>query len=194
MDAVEILVRWLHVIAGITWIGFLYFFNFVNIPLQAALDDATKPKVNPQLMPRVLWWFRWGAMVTFLAGLYLYWSVYIHQELLTDGTGGLSGRSWWIHMGMLFGIIMWFNVWFIIWPAQKKLLGGTAGDQAAELRKRATLASRVNTFSSGPMLFGMLGASHYSAFGAMWVVAILLGLAAIWWAYQISGQVGKSVN
>lgn len=190
MDVVEILVRWLHVIAGITWIGFLYFFNFVNIPLQASLDDATKPKVNPQLMPRVLWWFRWGAMVTFLAGLYLYWSVYIRQGLLGDG----SGQTWWIHMGMLFGIIMWFNVWFIIWPAQQKLLGGTAGDQAGELRKRAAMASRINTYSSGPMLFGMLGASHYPGFDAMWVVAILLGLAAIWGAYQISGQVGKSVK
>ena len=68
----HLVIRWLHVIAGITWIGHLYFFNFVNVPLQGALDDASKKAVNPQLMPRALWWFRWGAMITFLAALTLF--------------------------------------------------------------------------------------------------------------------------
>src|SRR3990170_8078101 len=68
----HLLMRWLHVIAGITWIGHLYFFNFVNVPLQAALDDAGKKAANPKLMPRALWWFRWGAMLTFLFGLILF--------------------------------------------------------------------------------------------------------------------------
>ena len=198
---IHLLTRWLHVIAGITWVGLLYFFNFINGPLQASLDDAGKKAVNPQLMPRTLWWFRWAAMLTFVAGLVLFTLIYMY----TPGQGfgptanfstadGLSGRSVWILMGMLFGTIMWFNVWFIIWPAQKKLLSGRAGDQAAALKKRATLASRINTFLSGPMLFGMLAPSHYGASNAVTLgVAIVLGLIAIWWGYKASPNVGKSV-
>ncbi len=197
----HLLMRWLHVIAGITWIGLLYFFNFVNVPLQGALDDGAKKAVNPQLMPRTLWWFRWAAMVTFVVGLILFAMVYMY----TPGAGfgpsanfstedGLSGRSYWILMGMLFGTIMWFNVWFIIWPAQKKLLSGQAGDRAAALRKRATLASRTNTYLSGPMLFGMLAPSHYGASNAVTLaVATVLGLIAIWWGIKTSYNVGKSV-
>jgi uncharacterized membrane protein len=199
----SVLIRWLHVIAGITWIGLLYFFNFVNIPLQGALDDDAKKLVNPKLMPRTLWWFRWGAMITFLAGLVLFTITYMYTPGEGFGsnsnftevlTGKLTGRATWILMGMLFGTIMWFNVWFIIWPAQKKLLGGTAGDQAPALRKRATLASKTNTYLSGPMLFGMLAPAHYGASNTLTLaVAIVLGLFAIWWAYQTSGKVGQSV-
>src|SRR3989338_4005744 len=80
---IHLIVRWLHVIAGIIWVGHLYFFNFVNIPLQGSLDDATKKAVNPKLMPRVLWWFRWGAMITLLAGLVLFTMNYMY----TPGAG-----------------------------------------------------------------------------------------------------------
>src|SRR3989338_7050348 len=144
---VALLVRWLHVIAGIAWIGLLYFFNFVNIPLQGALDDGAKKAVNPQLMPRALWWFRWGAMITFLAGLVLFTLTYMYtpgqgfgaNSSFTDVlTGNLTGRATWILMGLLLGTIMWFNVWFIIWPAQKKMLTGKASqDKIPALRKRA---------------------------------------------------------
>ena len=198
----QLFLRWLHVIAGITWIGHLYFFNFVNVPLQGALDDATKKLVNPKLMPRALWWFRWGAMITFLAGLVLFTLTYMY----TPGAGfgpsqlfrtedGLTGRAWWILMGMLFGTIMWFNVWFIIWPAQKKMLSGKVpADQLPAVRKRAFLASRTNTFLSGPMLFGMLAPAHYGAAnGASLVVATVLGVIAIWWAIATSPKVGTSV-
>ena len=114
---VHLLIRWLHVIAGIVWIGHLYFFNFVNVPLQGSLDDATKKGVNPQLMPRALWWFRWGAMITFLAGLTLFVLTYFYApgvgfgpiSLLVDGDG-LTDRAMWILFGMLLGTIMWFNV------------------------------------------------------------------------------------
>src|SRR5579864_2257810 len=78
MDSIQFFFRWLHVIAGITWIGHLYFFNFVNVPLQAALDDAGKKAVNSKLMPRALWWFRWGAMTTFVAGLLLFMMNYMY--------------------------------------------------------------------------------------------------------------------
>lgn len=199
----SLLVRWIHVIAGITWIGMLYFFNFVNVPLQGALDDAAKKAVNPNLMPRALWWFRWGAMITFLAGVALFTLTYaytpgqgfgMNQNFKDAMTGHLTSRAHWILMGMVFGTIMWFNVWGIIWPAQKKLLSGKAGDQAAALRKRALFTSRVNTFLSGPMLFGMLSPAHYGASNGVTILtAILISLATIWLAIKTSFNVGKSV-
>src|SRR5258706_13447345 len=119
----HLLIRWLHVIAGITWIGHLYFFNFVNANLQASIDDATKKAVNPQLMPRALWWFRWGAMITLLAGLVLFTMIYMYTpgvgfgpSALFKDYSGLTGRAWWILIGMVFGVWMWFKFWFIIWP------------------------------------------------------------------------------
>ena len=199
---IHLLVRWIHVIAGITWIGHLYFFNFVNVPLQGALDDAAKKLVNPKLMPRALWWFRWGAMITFLAGLVLFTMNY----MVTPGTGfgptslfrdanGITGRAIWILLGMLFGTIMWFNVWFVIWPIQKKILSGKIpADQLPTVRKRALLASRLNTFLSGPMLFGMLAPAHYGAVNPVTLLVFFgLALLPIGWAIAVSSKVGTSV-
>ena len=200
---VHLLVRWLHVIAGITWIGHLYFFNLVNVPLQGTLDDAGKKAVNPKLMPRALWWFRMGAMVTFLAGIALFTMTYMYtpgqgfgpSNLFLDSAGQISGRAWWILFGMTLGTIMWFNVWFIIWPAQKGLLSGKiTGDPAAAVRKRAGLASRINTYLSGPMLFGMLAPAHYGASnGLTMTVFAVIALLAVFWAIKSSFKVGTSV-
>ncbi len=197
---VHLVIRWLHVLAGIVWIGHLYFFNFVNVPLQASLDDATKKAVNSQLMPRALWWFRWGAMITFLAGLTLFALTYMYTpgagfgptSLMVDAEG-VTARAMWILFGMLLGTIMWFNVWFIIWPAQKRLLTGKvpAADIPA-VRKRALRTSRVNSFLSGPMLFGMLAPAHYGAINAVsLIMAISLGVLAIWASIRSSSTVGK---
>ncbi|OIO09188.1 MAG: hypothetical protein AUJ52_06820 [Elusimicrobia bacterium CG1_02_63_36] len=191
-DVLHLVVRWFHVIAGITWIGFLYFFNWVNPHLQKDLGDNAA-NVNPHLMPRALFWFRWGAMITFLMGLALYTINYMYTPGFGFGPNDLfrSSRNAWILMGMAFGTLMWFNVWFIIWPAQKKLLSKTAGDQAAVLKARATLASKINTYSSGPMLFGMLGAPHFTEMKApVFIGVILLGFAAIGSAYAHAGRVG----
>ena len=199
---VHLLVRWLHVIAGITWIGLLYFFNFVNVPLQAALDDAGKKAVNPKLLPRALWWFRGGAMITFLAGLVLFTMNYMYTPGVGFGPNGLfhdangiTSRTIWILIGMLLGSVMWFNVWFIIWPAQKSLLSGKVPqEQIAGVRKRALLASRTNTFLSGPMLFGMLAPAHYGAFnGTSLLVFAAVALISVWVAISVSGKVGTSV-
>ena len=197
---IHLLVRWLHVIAGITWIGHLYFFNFVNVPLQASLDDVTKKAVNPQLMPRALWWFRWGAMITLLAGLTLFVLTYFYTpgagfgptSLLMD-SDGMTDRAMWILFGMLLGTIMWFNVWFIIWPTQKKLLTGKVpADQVPAARKKALLTSRINSYLSGPMLFGMLAPAHYGTMNAgTFVIAVVLGLLAVWFSIKSSSQVGK---
>ena len=198
----HLVIRWLHVLAGITWIGHLYFFNFVNVPLQGTLDDATKKAVNPQLLPRALWWFRWRAMETFLAGLALFVMNYLYiggghfgaTALLTDPlTGRMTHRAMWILFGMLLGTIMWFNVWGIIWPAQKALLTGKVpADRILSVRKRALLFSRTNAYLSGPMLFGMLAPAHYGAISfPAFLMAVGLGLIAIWMSIRSSGQVGR---
>jgi uncharacterized membrane protein len=179
---IDLLLRWGHVVFGIIWVGHLYFFNLVNVPFQGGLDKELKPKVNPALLLRAFWWFRWAAMYTFLFGLVLFLYDYIHGHLLFDPTtGDLTGRSMWILFGMLLGGVMWFNVWFVIWPRQKLILGGLAAGtphpDAAKLAATAGKASRFNTYTSGPMLFGMLGAQHLGAMSApALIVTIVLGL------------------
>jgi len=177
-----IIIRWAHVIFGIIWIGHLYFFNLVNVPFQAGLDKELKPKVNPALLLRAFWWFRWGAMYTLIFGLVLFFWHYIGPEhLIRDQEGNMSGRGMWIEFGMLLGIIMWFNVWFVIWPRQKKILGGmisgTPPADGPKLAATAGKASRFNTYASGPMLYGMLAAPHFSIMsGPVLVVVSLIGL------------------
>lgn len=196
----HLFMRWFHVLFGIIWVGHLFFFNFVNIQLQATLDDATKKVVNPQLIPRALWWFRWSAMGTFLSGWVLFTLVYMYQPTLWGPTAfftnteGVTGRAWWVLIGMILGSLMWFNVWFVIWPAQKSLFGLGVPKAPAELvptlRSRSALFSRINTFLSGPMLFGMLAAAHYSAINALtFLVFSAIGLAFIWGFYWLSVRV-----
>ncbi len=196
------LLRWIHVFFSIIWIGHLYFFNFVNVPLQAALDDATKKLVNPKLLPRALWWFRWGAMVTFASGWILYTMQYMYSP--DGGFGptptfstpdGLSSRAIWILFGMVLGSIMWFNVWFIIWPAQKSMLQGkVAAENLPAVRKRAFLASRTNTFLSGPLLFAMLAPQDYGAFNLVTLAVVTaISAAVVWHLVKFSPKVGTGV-
>lgn len=191
--------RWLHIISGITWIGHLYFFNFVNGPFQGKLDKELKPSVNPLLMPRALWWFRWGAMSTFVVGLLLFVVKYMSLPgMLHDDTGQITSRALWIMIGMLFGAVMWFNVWFIIWPSQKRLIRWTRDRQSpAEMpavAKRAALFSKINTYLSGPMLACMIAPNNYGAFGIPALLAVLVvGFGFIWCLYQIAPKVGTTV-
>jgi uncharacterized membrane protein len=196
---VQLLLRLFHIFFGVIWIGHLYFFNFVNVPFQGVLEKELKPKVNPALILRALWWFRWGAMGTFLIGLLLFGIKYWMGGLMFTPEGEISQRALWILFGGLLGTIMWFNVWFVIWPAQKKILGGMlAGTPAApEVAKRAGLFSRINTWLSGPMLVGMIASSHIDDWTVMprWVhgLFILLALGAIHGSIKSSYKVGTSV-
>jgi len=244
MQVLEALLRWIHVVAGIMWIGHLYFFNFVNGPFQATLDGETKKKVNPELLPRALFWFRWGAAWTYVSGLLLLALVFYHgwkggllfdsgievssamagvmilvnllgfvvydvlvkQEFAKNLTtlfvvglilvaavvlgdvylGGFSYRAMVIHTGALFGTIMAFNVWFRIWPAQRKIIAavkaGTPPD--ASLVALAGSRSKHNTFLSVPLVWMMMD-SHTTSFallagipGWIWTVAMT---AVGWW-------------
>jgi uncharacterized membrane protein len=178
---VSVLIRFGHIIFGIVWLGHLYFFNLVNVPFQGDLDKELKPKVNPKLLLRAFWWFRWGAMWTLIFGLALFGYKYFHQGLFYTEEGHVSVRAGWIMFGMLLGIIMWFNVWFVIWPRQKLILGGMAAGtphpDAAKLAATAGKASRFNTYASGPMLFGMIVPNNYSGWTHSGIIiALVLGL------------------
>ena len=179
---VSVLLRFGHIMLGIIWLGHLYFFNLVNVPFQGDLDKELKPKVNPKLLLRAFWWFRWGAMYTLLFGLAMFFYKYMYQGLFFNSeTGHVSVRAGWIMFGMLLALIMWFNVWFVIWPRQKLILGGMAAGtphpDAPKLAATAGKASRFNTYASGPMLYGMLAATHFGTMsGPVLIVVTILGL------------------
>ena len=223
---VTFFLRWIHLLAGITWIGLLYWFNLVNVNFQKEIDAAVKGKVNPPLLTRSLWWFRWGAVLTVLSGLIIY-ALYLNSEKIDEKLGivlvawiaawlviamlyrlsvaggvlkdgrvlaaaillivvvtawlvvpsvrqGGSNKTMAIAVGGGLGMVMFMNVWMIIWPLQKKIIAATrataeSGAAApADLPKwarRAFLASRTNAWLSIPMLFFMGAASHFPIFG-----------------------------
>ena len=156
------LFRYFHVISGVMWIGLLWYLNFVQIPSMPKFTDEQKPAITKVIAPAVLFWFRWAALATIVTGLIVaYLNGYIHQALaLGIGSGG--GKDTAIGIGMWLGLIMAFNVWFIIWPNQKKVLGiveATPEEKPISLKK-AVLASRVNTLLSLPMLLSMVAAQN----------------------------------
>jgi uncharacterized membrane protein len=179
------LLRWAHIMFGIIWLGHLYFFNLVNVPFQADLEKDLKPKVNPKLLLRAFYWFRTSAMATFIIGLLLFvWHYITPEKAFFRPEGGVTDRAMWIQFGMLLGTIMWFNVWFVIWPRQKKILGGLASGNphpdAAKLAATAGKASRFNTYASGPMLFGMVATTHLGSMSAPVLVAVLIVGCGFW--------------
>jgi uncharacterized membrane protein len=159
--------RWFHFLAGITWIGILYYFNFVQTPFFATADPPVRSgMVAGGLVERALWWFRWSAMVTFITG----WLMILHKIGQFGGIREFLAQPYGltIFIGGMLGSLMWFNVWFVIWPAQQVVIasarqvgrGGQAIPEAASRGQRAGFASRTNTLLSIPMLYFMGAASH----------------------------------
>ena len=145
--------RWLHVLSGVMWIGLLWYFNFVQIPSMPKIPDEQKPATGKVIAPAALFWFRWAALATVVTGLLLGWmNGYIVQALSLQK--GLHA----IGIGMWLGLLMAFNVWFIIWPNQKKALGivTVAAEEKAAAARMAMLTSRFNTMLSIPMLYCMV--------------------------------------
>ncbi len=159
MEVLQFGERWLHFLAGITWIGLLYYFNFVQVPaLAAAAKDSGGPGgagITKYVAPRALLWFRWAALVTWLAGAGLLGSNFVAAFTL-QGASAIIGLGAWL------GTIMLFNVWVLIWPNQKKILGmvSATDEEKNKARRVAFLASRTNTALSIPMLFFMAASSH----------------------------------
>jgi len=175
------LLRWIHFLSGIVWIGLLYYFNLVQTPFFAETDPAVRSGAQQKLLPRALWWFRWGAMITFLSG----WIYLLHTVAQRGFAAG--SYSWAILLGGILGTIMWANVWFVIWPKNKLVIqnaidtaaGRPANPAAAPAGARAGLASRTNVVFSIPMLFYMGSASHLTmplprSGAAFWIVAAII--------------------
>lgn len=182
MDEVLLLFRWIHFLAGVTWIGMLYYFNFVQTPFFGETEASVKNAAVSKLLPRALWWFRWGAMFTFGTGLLYY--LYMYSKMGSVFFSSSYGVA--ITIGATLGTLMFLNVWLVIWPAQKviiastnQVLGGGEADPAAAGRaKRAALSSRTNTLFSIPMLLFMGSAKHYPLFGeatgTTWIMFIIV--------------------
>jgi uncharacterized membrane protein len=165
-------VRFLHIASGVMWIGLLWYFNFVSTPTMPKIPAELKPALGRYITPAALFWFRWGAMATIVFGIILAWqNNYLVQAYTLDFSDGAAGwpvnpKALAIGIGMWLGTIMWFNVWFVIWPNQQKALN--IGDKYPTLpqpekdaaAKTAGMFSRINTMLSIPMLFAMVSAGH----------------------------------
>jgi uncharacterized membrane protein len=188
MEVVHFFLRWFHFLAGITWIGILYYFNFVQTPFFAETEAPVRVGAIQKLVPRALWWFRWGAMGTFLAGILMY----LIRLGADPGVFYASQYGIAITLGGLLGTIMFLNVWLVIWPKQQIVIasanqvaqGGQALPAAAGAGRRGALASRTNTVFSIPMLFFMGAAMHYPGLvgpspstGIFWLLVIIIAAA-----------------
>jgi len=179
MEELNIIARWAHLLFGITWIGMLYYFNFVQGGYFKNASPEALTDAKAKLAPSALWWFRWGAMFTFLTGLYL-----LHT------LGASLKFNDYILVGVLMGTFMFLNVWLVIWPAQKIALGMKEGDGPAA-GARALLASRTNTLFSGPMAYFMVASAHKSQLPAdglgidLWIAIALVVLL------ELNGLFGK---
>jgi uncharacterized membrane protein len=186
MEVAHFFFRWIHFLAGITWIGILYYFNFVQTPFFAETEAPVRTGAIQKLVPRALWWFRWGAMITFLAGIIMYL-----MRLAEMGAGLFFSSAYGvtITLGGLIGTIMFLNVWLVIWPNQQTVIastnqvaqGGQALPAAAGAARRAALTSRTNTVFSIPMLFFMGAASHYTSLvgpsrsdAVFWILSLII--------------------
>ena len=152
------ILRWLHTFFGILWIGLLYYFNFVQMPTMPKIPAELKPGVSKHIAPAALFWFRWAALVTVLLGL----GIAFHNKYAVPALTFSDPSFKLIGAGMWLGLIMAFNVWFLIWPNQKKALGIVEADDAtkAKAAKTAMIFSRTNTLLSIPMLYAMVNANN----------------------------------
>ena len=154
--------RWLHVLSAVMWIGLLWYFNFVQIPSMPKIPDDQKPAIGKVIAPAALFWFRWGAMATIVTGLIVAeMNGYLLNAMLLGLTDGVPKHTM-IGIGMWLGLIRWANVWFVIWPNQKKALGMVEvnAEEKAAAARTAMLFSRTNTLLSIPMLFAMVAAQN----------------------------------
>jgi len=155
-------IRWLHVLSGVMWIGLLWYFNFVQIPSMPKIPDEQKPAIGKVIAPEALFWFRWSALSTVVFGVLLAgMNGYLVDGLLLGMNGQVAGHTM-IGFGMWLGLIMAFNVWFVIWPNQQKALGmvSVEADAKAKAARTAMLFSRTNTMLSIPMLYAMVAAQN----------------------------------
>jgi uncharacterized membrane protein len=184
-DGYTFLSRWGHVVVGITWIGLLYFFNFVQVPAYAEMEPAARNNAIDKLTNRALWWFRWAAAATVVTGFLI---LLLSPNDMYKGDYIKTAPGIAIYSGILLALTMFLNVWLVIWPNQQKVIanarnvqaGGEADPEAAAAGRRALLASRMNMIFSLPMLIFMVGASHFP-YDIRDAIAPTGGSRAIFW-------------
>jgi uncharacterized membrane protein len=187
--------RWLHVVVGITWIGLLYYFNFVQVPAFAEMEAAARNNAIDKLASRALWWFRWAAAATLATGILilLFQPADGAKIQLTDGDYWKSTTGMSIATGILLAVTMFLNVWLVIWPNQKKVIanarnvqaGGEADPAAAAAGRKAALASRQNTIFSFTMLMFMVGTAHFFSIGSLFTPSPSGGDRATYWIIAV---------
>jgi len=203
VQIIEFVLRWIHFLSGITWIGILYYFNFLQTPFFGTeLGGSAKSAMTRELVPKALWWFRWGAMFTFGSGVLIL--------LMKLGAGNSLDSAYMTRIltGALMGTLMWANVWFVIWPAQQIVIanaetvagGGEANPAAVGAGGKAGMASRTNTLFSIPMLLFMAAGSHLEVLAKnanlpdvsvipYWIAAfVVIGLV------EINGLIGPGAS
>jgi uncharacterized membrane protein len=209
--------RWLHVVVGITWIGLLYYFNFVQVPAFAEMEAAARNNAVDKLASRALWWFRWAAVATVVTGIMILLfqtSGIDNKSQLFDVDYMKSASGMAIATGVLLALTMFANVWLVIWPNQKKVIanarnvqaGGEADPSAAAAGRKALLASRMNTIYSFTMLLFMVGTSHFFTAGnfkalpsgsdraTYWIVAVIIWLVLELSALGVIGGTGQNAT
>jgi uncharacterized membrane protein len=180
--------RWSHVFVGITWIGLLYFFNFVQVPAYAEMEAAARSNAIDKLTSRALWWFRWAAAATLVSGILL---IIFQKQYESDFIKSAHGVS--IYAGVLLAVTMFLNVWLVIWPNQKIVIanarnvqaGGQADPAAAAAARKGLLASRQNTIYSLPMLLFMVGTSHFDYKPSIILLGPTGASRALFWIFWI---------
>jgi uncharacterized membrane protein len=196
MEGWYFLLRWFHFLAGIVWIGMLYYLNFAQTPFFGTeLGGTARGAMVRGLLPNVLWWFRWGAMITFLTG----WLIVL-TKLGHEGMPLSSSYMTRILTGGLLGTLMWANVWFVIWPAQQVVIanantvaaGGQANPAAAARGAKAGMASRTNALFSIPMLFFMAAATHFPTLGAG--LDMGGGALGVYWIFALGAMGALEAN
>jgi uncharacterized membrane protein len=176
----SVVLRFAHIAFGILWLGNLYFFVLVNAPFQKELDDATKAKVNPALLLRGLFWAKRASLYTMLFGWALFGHKYGSQGLMREGDA-ISNRALWILAGGILGTVMWFNVWFIMYPRYRQVLLGLANGKmpadAGALVASAAQASSFNFYASGPLVFAMIVPNNFPGLSPFaMVLAVVMGI------------------
>ena len=187
-EGLAFLSRWAHIISGITWIGLLYYFNLAQVPAFAQFEAAPRTEAIRKLVPRVLWWFRWAALATFIFGVLIlgFQERFVGQPGFSDYWASPSGTS--IYTGALLGVVMLVNVWAVIWPNQKIVIasaeavaaGGQADPNAAAAGRKALVISRTNVLFSATMLFFMAATSHFVATSAAFLQLEASARTAYW--------------
>ncbi len=197
---VLILLRWVHLVSAILWVGLSYFMNFVLSPAARRMEPSLKLKVMPDILDRAFFWLRWGSLVTYLTGwFYLIYKCYGESNVGFHTPDGLAYTTWgqWISVGVILGTVLFVNVWWVIWPAQKKVIAamrsGSMTPQAQDLAAHAEKVSKINVYLSVPLIFTMASASHLPVMNS-WLVAGMLAAGFVLAAhlFMIANRIHKS--